>query len=171
MPQLLKSREASPARYYARLQCLYESMFLLGALVAVGTQFLGPLAVRLLFGREFAPAAGILSVHIWTGVFVFMGVVSGQQIVQEKISEFALYRTVAGAVVNIILNLLWIPRWGGMGSAMASLVAYSVAGYFADAVSPRTRHIFRMKTRAYLHFWMLYRLLFHQIQESAAEEV
>jgi hypothetical protein len=42
---------------------------------------------------------------------------------------------------------------------MATLVAQSVASYFADAFDPRTRHIFRMKTRAYLRFWMLPRLL------------
>lgn len=155
MPRLLKGRDSSPTLYYERLQRLYESMVLLSVAVAVCTQFAGPLVVRLLYGRQFASASGILSVHIWTGVFVFIGCVSGQQFIQEKLAASSLQRTLLGAITNVALNLVWIPRWGGVGSAMATLVAQSIASYFADAFDPRTRHIFRMKTQAYLHFWML----------------
>ncbi|MGB7547704.1 MAG: flippase [Terracidiphilus sp.] len=165
MPRLLKTREASPERYYARLQRLYESMVLLSVFVAVCTQFAGPFLVRLLYGKQFASAAGILSVHIWTGVFVFVGVVSGQQFVQEKLTVSSMQRTVLGAIINVVLNILWIPRWGGIGSAMATLVAQSVASYFADAIDPGTRHIFRMKTRAYLRFWMLPRSILQGMAE------
>lgn len=155
MPRLLMTREVNPVRYYERLQRLYESMVLLSVAVAVATQFAGPLVIWLLYGHRYAYAAGILSVHIWTGVFVFVGCVSAQQYVHENLTVSSLYRTVAGAIINVILNLLWIPRWGGIGSAMATLVAQSVASYFGDAIDPRTRHIFRMKTRAYLRFWMI----------------
>ncbi len=160
MPRILRTRESSPARYTARLQRLYESMVLLSVLVAVCTQFAGPLVVRLLYGRQFASAAGILSIHIWTGVFVFVGCVSGIHFVQEKLTVSSMQRTVFGAIINVVLNILWIPRWGGMGSAMATLIAQSFASYFGDAIDPNTRHIFRMKTKAYLRFWMLPRLLF-----------
>lgn len=162
MPRLLKGRELNPANYYKRLQRLYESMVLVSVFVAVATQFAGPLVVWLLYGRQFASAAGILSVHIWTGVFVFVGCVSGQQLVQEKLSVSSMQRTALGAIINVVLNLLWIPRWGGVGSAMATLVAQSVASYFADAIDPRTRHIFRMKTRAYLRFWMLPQIILQE---------
>ncbi len=160
MPRMLKTRESEPERYNARLQRLYESMVLLSVIVAVCTQFAGPLVVRLLYGRPYAAAGGILSVHIWTGVFVFVGCVSGQQFVQEKLTTSSMQRTFLGAIVNVVLNLLWIPRWGGIGSAMATLVAQGIASYLADAFDPRTRHIFRMKTQAYLHFWLLPQSLF-----------
>lgn len=159
MPRLLKGREQNPQLYYSRLQRLYEAMVLLSVTVAVVTQFAGPLVVRLLYGAQFAAASGILSVHIWTGVFVFVGCVSGQQFIQEKLTINSMYRTVLGAVINVALNLLWIPRWGGIGSATATLVAQGVASYGADVFDPRTRHIFRMKTRAYLQFWMLSRTI------------
>lgn len=159
MPRLLKTREQNPTRYYSRLQRLYESMVLISVALAAITQFVAPLVVRILYGAQFAPAAGILRVHIWTGVFVFVGSVSGIQFVQEKLTVSTMQRTVLGAILNVILNLLWIPRWGGMGSAMATLVAQSFASYFGDALDSRTRHIFRMKTMAYLRFWMLPRIL------------
>jgi PST family polysaccharide transporter len=155
MPRILKTRDADPQRYYARLQTFYETMIMVSVLVTIGTLILGPTMVRLLYGARYTSAASILSVHIWTGIFVSVGCVGSQQYVHEKITTSSLNRTAIGAVANVILNLLWIPRWGGMGSAMATLVAQSLAAYFADGLSRRTRHIFWMKTRAFLHFWLL----------------
>lgn len=160
MPPILKAKESDKERYYARLQRLYEGMIFLSVAVALCTQFTGPFFVRLLYGKDYAMAAGILAVHIWTGVFGFMGAVSSQQLVQEKLSLSFMQRTGIGALVNLALNFALIPRWGGIGSAFATLIAQSVAFYFADAFDRRTRHIFRMKTQACLRFWLLPRLIF-----------
>jgi polysaccharide transporter, PST family len=155
MPKLLKTRDANPAGYYSRLQIFYESMILVSVLVTVATLLLGPTMVHLLYGSRYSSASSILSVHIWTGVFVTVGSIGTQQYVHEKLTISSLNRTALGAIANVILNLLWIPRWGGMGSAMATLVAQSMAAYFADGLSKTTRHIFWMKTRAFVHFWLL----------------
>ena len=37
----------------------------------------------------------------------------------------------SGAVVNVALNLVLIPRYGGMGAAVATVISYAVAGLFA----------------------------------------
>jgi polysaccharide transporter, PST family len=163
MPRLLKTREANPARYYARLQRLYESMVLISVIVALITQFAAPLVVRILYGSQFGSATGILRVHIWAGLFVFVGSVSATQYVQERLTVSVMLRSVLGAVLNVILNFLWIPRWGGVGSAVATLISYSVAAYFADAFDARTRHIFRMKTQAFLQFWKTPFRLFQEV--------
>ncbi len=130
-------------------------MVLISVVVTLGTLALGPLMIRLFYGAKFSSAASILSIHIWTGIFVSIGCVSGQQYVHEKITTSQVHRTALGAVANVILNLLWIPRWGGVGSAMATLISYSLSAYFGDALQLETRHIFRMKTGALLKFWML----------------
>jgi Na+-driven multidrug efflux pump len=91
--------------------------------------------------------------------------IGSQQFVQEKLTVSSMYRMSLGAVLNVTLNLLWIPRWGGVGSAYATLVAQAVACYLADAFDSRTRHIFRMKTLAYLRFWMLPRLIIEGVQD------
>jgi PST family polysaccharide transporter len=155
MPRLFRDRHARPELFRARLQRLYEAMALLSVGVAIVTQFVGSFAVNLMYGQQYAGAARILSVHIWTSVFVFVGCVGSQQLIAEGLTIFTAQRAALGAVVNVVLNLLWIPRYGAMGSAMATLVAQSIASYFADAINQRTRHIFKMKTMAYLRFWLL----------------
>ena len=52
---------------------------------------------------------------------------------------------------------------------MATLVAQGIAAYFGDALDPRTRHIFRMKTKAFLHFWTVPQLLFARAEATLTE--
>jgi PST family polysaccharide transporter len=153
MPRLVPLLRSAPAFYYQRMQRLYDLMACLSLIVALATTFAGPLAVRLLYGASYTPAGAVLVIHIWTGLFVYAGCVSGQQLVQEKLTRIELQRAALGAVVNVVLNYRLIPRYGAVGSAYATLIAQAVAAYFADALDSRTHHMFKMKTRAYLGFW------------------
>ncbi len=80
----------------------------------------------------------MLSVHIWSGVFVFMGSASSQYLLAEGYTMISFYRTAAGAVVNILLNIWLIPLYGGLGASIATLIAYFVAT-FSILVLARTR--------------------------------
>jgi PST family polysaccharide transporter len=148
MPRLLSAKSEDSDRYYHRLQKLYDLMVVVSIVIAIGTTVLGKYAILLLFGNAYRGAIPILNVHIWTGVFVFIGVVSGTQLVHENLTRLSLSRSVVGAIMNIILNYMLIPRFGGVGSACATLITQATSAYFMDAVNPKTRHIFRMKTRA-----------------------
>ena len=160
MPRLLKTRDTNLTLYYERLEMFYRMMILVSVVVTLGTLAFGPLVINFFYGNRFSAAAHVLSIHIWTGIFVGVGCIGGQQYVHERITISSLHRSAISAVINVVLNLLWIHRWGGVGSAMATLVAQSYAAYFGDAFDPRTRHIFRMKTRAGLQFWRIHRLSF-----------
>jgi O-antigen/teichoic acid export membrane protein len=88
-------------------------------------------------------------VHIWTGVFVFLGVVSGYQMTYEHLNIIKMRRSAFGALANVGLNLILIPRLGGVGSAVSTLIVQAIVAYGVDLLNVRTRHIFWMKTHAY----------------------
>jgi polysaccharide transporter, PST family len=154
MPRLLKRKESLPGVYYSRLQNLYNLMAGTSLVVALVISFLGRYLVVLFFGSSYIPAANILAVHIWTGPFVFVGCVSGVQLIHENMTKVSLHRSIAGAVANVVLNLMLIPRFGGIGSAYATLIAQMLASYLIDGFNRSTRHIFRMKTKALFGFWL-----------------
>ena len=109
-----------------------------------------PWIVRLAYGADFAAAAPIVAVHIWSGVFVFLGVARGQWLVNEGLQRFYLAATVAGAIVNVLLNLALIPRWGGLGAAYATVVSYALAAWLASYFHREVRAVAAMQTRALL---------------------
>jgi O-antigen/teichoic acid export membrane protein len=82
------------------------------------------------YTAEFAEGAKILTIHIWAGVFVFLGSASGQYLIAEGYTRYSLYRTGAGAVVNVVLGFFWIPIYGLQGAAFATLIAYFSATFF-----------------------------------------
>jgi len=155
MPRLLNCFNTDKALYYARIQLLYNYLVLISMTLALATVVVSRPVVVLAFGHDYLPAAGILTIHIWTGVFVFIGVLGGQQLIHENLVKIELQRAFLGAIVNLGLNVLLIPRYGGIGSACATLVAQAAASYFSDAFNRRTRHLFRMKTYALSGLWLL----------------
>ena len=44
----------------------------------------------------------------------------------KKKTMVSFYTSMLGAVVNIVLNLLWIPSWGAVGASVATFVSYFV---------------------------------------------
>jgi PST family polysaccharide transporter len=84
-------------------------------------------------------------------LFVFWGVAEGPWYVAEGLVRLSFYRAAAGAVANVLLNLVLIPRYQSMGAAIATVVSYGVATVLANAVNPKTRGIFilQMKSLAF----------------------
>ncbi|MFD0765941.1 flippase [Mucilaginibacter lutimaris] len=128
-PAILNARRDDVARYKRRLQNLYDLMVYISLPAAIVISFAAPLIYKL-FKPEYAYAAPVLAVHIWSGVFVFLGVASGQQLIAEDYVRLSFIRTGFGAIVNIAFNLLLIPKMGIMGTAVATLIAYASSTFF-----------------------------------------
>ena len=150
LPALLRARERGAADYRSRLQHYYDLNAAVGYGLAVPIALMAPWLVRMAYGEAFVTAGPILAVHIWSGIFVFIGVARGQWLVNERLQVFYLLATLSGAVINIALNFYFIPRWGGLGAAWATVVAYAVAGWLASYLHPAVRDTAEMQTRALL---------------------
>jgi O-antigen/teichoic acid export membrane protein len=143
-PGLIKAKKADPADYARKLQRVYDLLFLLALTVAIGTQFFGPSLLQLFYGEKFRGAEAILVIHIWAGLFAFMRALSSKWLLVEDMLTFSFLSNGGGALVNILLNLVLIPRYGGIGAAMATLVSYATSGYFIMFLWKKTRGAARM---------------------------
>lgn len=98
---------------------------------AVGTLVLALIASSLinsLYGEEFAPAVGAL---LWLLPGVLMGSMSrilANDIAARGKPELNLYTSILVVSVNIIGNIVLIPKHGIEGAAMATTIAYGLNG-------------------------------------------
>jgi len=150
LPALLRARERGAGDYRVRLQQYYDLNAAVGYALSIPIALAAPWLVRVTYGEAFASAGPILAVHIWSSIFVFIGVARGQWLVNERLQVFYLWATVTGAIVNIALNFYLIPRWGGLGAAYATVVAYAVAGWLMSYFHPAVRDTAGMQARALL---------------------
>jgi len=137
-PAIMNARKHDEERYQNRLQNLYDLMSFISLAIAVIMTFASPLIYKILYKADYAAGAEVLAIHVWAGIFVFLGSASGQYLIAEGYTRLSLIRTAVGALVNIILNIWWIPIFGIKGAAWASLIAYAVATFYIILI-PKTR--------------------------------
>ena len=106
--------------------------FVLIFLLSLAVIFIAPYIIPLVFGDEFSPSIDILQL-ILPGIIILVifRVLSGQLAGMGK-PYLAVYVFVPALIINILLNLLWIPEYGGKGAAWASDISYAVGtiGYW-----------------------------------------
>ncbi|PMB15005.1 flippase [Fischerella thermalis] len=147
-PSIVKARQESQQSYYEQIQKVLDFLTILSLAVGVIVSLLSHQIVNLMYGQEYSDAGAILFIHIWTGIFVSLGLVSSLWTTAENLMPFAFITSANGAVINIVLNYFLIKSYGGLGAAMASLVAQCVASYFSYLFLPQTRIIFIQQTKA-----------------------
>jgi len=148
LPNLLKEREINHKNYVRKVQQTFKIMAYLGLMTAIIISCSSNFIIKTLYGSEYEGAAPILAIHTWTSVFVFIGFASGNWFVVENLQKYVFYRTLAGAFINVTLNLLLIPAYSGFGAAIATLISQFVASYFFNLFNSKTYPVFIMQTKA-----------------------
>lgn len=116
-----------PQRFRSYVDRTFRYLMILAAALCVVIAVGAAPIVRILFGYQFLAAAPLLAVLIWSEIAVFFSAVVVNVLVARNQQRFLPIPTLAGAAVNIALNLVLIPRYGATGAAYATLVSYSVA--------------------------------------------
>lgn len=83
-----------------------------------------PESILILFGREFTQSAAALQVLMPAVLLIGLSTITGTQILIPIGKEYvAMYSYIAGAVVDLVLNWILIPRYAALGAALGTLAA------------------------------------------------
>lgn len=105
-------------------------MFWLSVAVALVLSLLAGSIVNLLFGEAYSGSAIVLVIYVWAGINVAVGSVWSNWILLENKLQIGLYGQLAGAIINVGLNLWLIPVYGAAGAALATLGSYWLSAIF-----------------------------------------
>lgn len=164
-PSVIKARRDDAILYQRRLEMFYGMMSMIALSVAVTTFLFTDFIIKVLFGSKYAGAGSVLSVYVWASIPVFLNIASTQYLIAENKTTVALLRTLAGSVANVALNIVLIPRYGGVGAAWASLISYTMTTVFIAAV-PGLRGQAAMMLRS-LNPWSVFQLFRNRIPRTA----
>jgi PST family polysaccharide transporter len=141
------------------MQKVFDAMALFSALFVVPLFIASNWLIELVYGKAYEGAGPLLAVYVLSGIFVMIGHAREYWIATENLMRFSLYSSIVGAVINILLNLILIPKFGPIGAAYATLSALIAGSYLVNMVSSRTRPVFYMQTSALFLFPAAIRLL------------
>ena len=150
-PSIYKAKnEGDGSLYYRRIKQLLKILAIISIVIVIPVYFLSNRLIYLVYGNQFEGAASILIIHIWASLFVFSGVGSSPWFIAENLNHLTFYRTFTGAVANIVLNLFLIPKYGGVGAAIATVASYSIGSFIWNLTNPKTRKIFKLQASSIL---------------------
>ncbi len=150
LPAMLRARERGALEHRRRWQQVFDLNAGLALAIAIPGALTAPWLVRVCYGDAYAASASVLVLHIWSCMFVFLGVARGQWLVNEKRPYFYLASSATGAVLNVALNAWFIPGWGANGAALATLISFAAAAWLSSFFHPGVREVGWMQTRALL---------------------
>ena len=149
-PMLLAAKKTSSVDYQAKLQKLNDGLFLLATGVVIVVWLLGDWVINLLYGAAFAPAAQVLTIHIFAGVFIFMRALLSKWLIAEHLLKYSLVTQGVGALVNVAINWVFIPGYGAVGAAWATLFSYAFASYVVLWLFPKLQPMAKVMSRSML---------------------
>lgn len=106
-----------------------------GLFLSVGA----PLWIRLLYGPAYAETTLVLVISAWNAVFAGLGAVRSQWLVLHGYQRYGLFYVGMGAVLNLCLNAVLIPRQGPVGAAISALITQAVIVVIAPLFFRETR--------------------------------
>lgn len=121
-PVILAAGKAKQKEFERSISMLYGIVGYLAFAQCVVYELLADQIVALLYGSGYLPAAGVLRILVFYIQFSLMGSVRNIWILARGQNALVPKINLTGAVLNIILNTVFIPVWGAGGAAFASLL-------------------------------------------------
>lgn len=104
--------------------------------------------IRYTFGVQYLAAVPILQVLSFKAIGMALSNSCGQLIVIEGVQKWAVIRNLIGCAICVASNYLFIPLFGVVGSAFATLVTVAFSGCIGNLFIPPYRHFFKQQINA-----------------------
>ena len=109
--------------FFANTYSMYNAALVL---MCSGVIFVNVFLAKILFAKDFFIAWQSSSILVISVLFTALSGFVGSVFTAVKNSRIFSISTVAAALVNVVLNYLFIPVWGARGGAIATAISFFV---------------------------------------------
>ena len=120
-------KEFLPAR--AVFEKYLRFMLAIAIPMGVSASILAGKIMNILAGKEFSGSSQVLSILVWAPVALFIYIVANAVVISQ-LTKFAVAITGLNVVINVIGNLILLPRVGIVGAALMTVASELLQGFF-----------------------------------------
>jgi O-antigen/teichoic acid export membrane protein len=125
-PAIINAKKNNLEIYKHRLKNFYILMAVISILIAIPISLFAGQIIYILFGGGYIESVNILRIYIWSNLGLFLGTAAYQFLIAENRVMTIFIITTLAMIINIGLNLVFIPMFGLTGAAWATLISYMV---------------------------------------------
>lgn len=108
-----------------------QFMFLLALFIAILITILAYRIIPLIWGSGFSQSVISIQILIWGGAFAFFTPIATHTLIAINKQKIPAYIYLAGLLINVILNLILIPKFSYVGASISVLLSEFVMASFA----------------------------------------
>lgn len=149
-PSIIHFIDKDYKEFLCRFGYLLNLLVSISLFIGLITTLFADQFISLVFGKQYNGVGNILSINIWTGVFVFLSIGVDRWYILKGLQRFVLIKTVLGAVINVLINFLLIPKYGGVGASVATLFAQFIASFVINIFYSKTHELVKIQTKSLL---------------------
>ncbi len=136
---------------------IFRVSLLIGLASGVLIFFAAPTLIPLIFGKDFTHSVAMIQL-VLPGILLLVGFrILNSRLTGMGKPQIAIYTFVPALVINFVLNLFLIPRYGGIGAAWSTNVSYAVGSaifvlLYSRFVNMRVTEIFTYRRSDFFFF-------------------
>ena len=149
-PGIMAAKKVNEETYIRKLKQMYALIIWISILYAVGVCVFSKYIILILYGKDFLGARAPLMIAVWYCGFSLLGSARDVWIICEGHQKYSKWFALIGAMTNLILNLLLIPKIGMIGAAIATLTTQIMTGFGVTLLFKDTRENNKFLIEAFL---------------------
>lgn len=132
-PYITRVKEDNPTHYESIIKKIFLLFSISGWFICVFFYLVAEPLITFLYGKDYIASVDVFSVHIFTNLFINLGIAQSIWMILENKGKLALAKTLIGLLVCIFGNLYFIPRFGIVGAAYSAVLAQLFQAVIANA--------------------------------------
>lgn len=125
-PVIFEAHKKSKEEFELTVKRLYSILIYLSLAQCIVMSIIPNFIIGITYGPDFYPAASALRIVVWYTTLAYVGNIRNIWILAESKQRYQWRIDLSGALTNVVLNILFIPKWGIIGAAVASLISQFV---------------------------------------------
>lgn len=138
-PAIIEYKKNNEVKYKETLSKLYLIISIVCLFFSILIIIFAKLIISILYGQDYIMAYKSLYILIIGTWFGIIGNVHYVWMVCEDKGKYTLFYSLGGSVLNIIANIILIPKYHAVGAAIATLLSQLVANVFSFSIFKETR--------------------------------
>ncbi|WP_346207851.1 flippase [Caldifermentibacillus hisashii] len=149
-PVIMSLKNKNGELYKKRFKQLFAAIIWISLIASLLITLLSKPIIMILYGEQYITAVGVLNVLIWSKIFSLIGSARTIWLITEDLNKFQIIFLAIGAVTNVGLNLLLIPKFGAIGAAIGAIAAEFISNFIALMLFKDTRPLVKLIIEAFL---------------------
>ncbi len=143
LPIILKSK-----KYNLDLANLNSFLFKISLFIILIILISTKTLIPYIFGQFYLESIYTTFILSFSLIFVFFGVANEHWYIDNNFQKYYAINVFLGALINIFLNFLLIPKIGISGAAYSTLLTYFLIIFLFDFINKKTRKLFQIKLKS-----------------------